>query len=262
MAAASSPPNAAGPREVVLGLFVVGQLAFLVLSNTLGWLIPASRAAPDEVKAAVDFVAPGWSDERGHAWDLMIRTYRTTRRWEEATGQLQEWSLFSPNVSRDSGFPAVVLRWDDEPWGAPGRTELLLSDNEPADIGRYFRVGYFRHRRVENAAIAYLTDDPDETPAERDERREQAIERHIRDNGPTIRAFLRWRLDRYQEHHPDSEPPTQVILVERIYRMVPAEEGRIAWSGPHTTPLARWRPGAPAVERYSVVGGRFAGATP
>jgi hypothetical protein len=262
MSEPSNPTDPARPRQVALGLFILGQLAFLVVSTGLGFVRDASKNAPAEVLAVADAVAPGWSEEKGHAWEWSSRVVTDLRGWAEATGQLQEWSLFAPDISRESGFPAVVLRWDDAAWSAAGASELLRSDNEPADPRHYFRVGRFRERRVENAVMHYFVEFDDETPGQRAARWDKELGRHVRNNAILIRAYLRGRLEECREHHPDKEAPRQVILVERIWRMTPAEDGSVGWSGPVTTPLARWRPGDDAVERYSLRHERFEDAAP
>src|SRR5262249_27614550 len=64
----------------------------------------------------------------------------------------------------------------------------------------------------------------------------------------SIRAYLRWRMQRYQQEHPDAPPPAQAILIVRVYRTPRAGEN--ARPVPLEKTVARWRPGAGESPRF------------
>jgi hypothetical protein len=107
------------PRQVALGLFVLGQLGFLVLSNGLGFYQEPQPHLPSEVAPAVDRVLPGYGNKSGQAWTLPDELATLMRRWSQLTGQDQRWSLFAPGVYKVTGFPAVVLVGETDPTVPP-----------------------------------------------------------------------------------------------------------------------------------------------
>jgi hypothetical protein len=279
---ATTPTSEYSPRQVVLGIFVVGQLAFLVLSNLIGLYQDAQPRLDPQIAAVVDRILPGYSTKQGHAWMLVDEASTPLRRWAQLTGQDQSWSLFAPGVAKVTGFPAVQFVWDEVPTSAavvarplsllaatnplevaaldlaresvstPAHPEeLFLSDNEPLDRQHFFRVGKFRTRRYESNLIPYLTQrqgdsgDKAETEAEARERWVGYIRDHVNDNGDQMLAYVKWRLAVWQQQHPDRPAPRQVILVERTYTILPPEDatGEV-WEGPRTLPLMRWQPQA------------------
>jgi hypothetical protein len=267
------PPAARGPR-LLLGIFIVWQIIFLCALNGVEMLsglrdeLPTDKDVPEVLDRAV----PGWAKKKGHVHDLSEMLNSVADHWANLTGQTQSWSLFAPNVRRQCVFPAVVLRWDEEPLSAPSlarqlaplaagmplevavlgaagslpvparEPETLLSDNEPRDVNSYFRFGKFRLRRYENNIIRILDDDGKETPAATKERWRKAIARHIEKYGDVVKAYLQWRLEGERRRHPERPLAKQVIIVMRRYTIVPPAEGPPYWRGPFSVPLARWQP--------------------
>jgi hypothetical protein len=270
------------PRQVILGLFVIGQLTFLVLSNAISHFQDVQgRIGNRDVNTAIDRVAPGYSSQSGHAWKIADEVSTALRRWAQVTNQPQAWGLFAPRVWQVTGFPAVVLIFTDEPAAGPeflkllirlnqgegdvpGQLEMLRSENEPLDRYHFLRVGNFRLRRYESNIILYLGRQKDEADASARERWQGSIRDHLRDRGEMIEAYMKWRLSLYQELHPDRPKPQQVVLVERVYAMLPPEdESGACWTGPTILPLARWQPNAErasdnrAIERFNPVTEQF-----
>ncbi len=106
----SPPPS---PRQVLLGWFILGQLAFLIASNLLGfvqWFPSEGRQRPNEF---INRVAPHFAEKQGNAWHWSEQAEGNLRRWTELTGQDQAWSLFAPTISKGTGFPAVLLSWEE-----------------------------------------------------------------------------------------------------------------------------------------------------
>lgn len=319
----AKPPS---PRQVLLGWFIVAQLLYLLGSNVLGFVryFPTeNRQKPNEL---INRAMPRFAEKQGNAWPWTEQAENVMNRWSEVTGQDQAWSLFAPTISKGTGFPAVLLSWDDpyadeqtfpgttlsyhakngfnlcadwthppearepslamasglgllmaqHPWEALAlceairarsiekkpHVELLLSDNEPPDLHAYLRLGNCRVRKFEGNFYInpqpYALEDADPLATRLTTRmREFATDYH-----DLAAAYLRWRLKSWQDAHPDSPAPTQVILLERFYRIHgPKEEP--GWDGPYTVPMARWlpspkaRPGFYTLEQFDFTEQRF-----
>lgn len=113
MSAQQTSSSLASPRQVLLGLFILFQLAFLFVNNLLDFVKWAPTEMKGEPKKAVNRLVPGFAEEQGHTWQWADQIETNIRRWVQLTGQDQAWSLFAPSVSMGTGFPAVVLLWDD-----------------------------------------------------------------------------------------------------------------------------------------------------
>jgi hypothetical protein len=293
---ATLPTSPTSPRQVVLGLFILGQLAFLPLAVLLAFYQDSQPYMPAEIGAALDPIVPGFTAKTGHAWEVPDEVATALRRWSQLTGQEQRWALFAPGVYKVTGFPALVLDWEAEPRSAPAiargvallgasdacsavgieiamrhgsapvipPTDTFLSDNEPADRYCFVRMGMFRFRRYESSLVLYLTQRDGESAAEAHERWSESIRDHVARNNDVLHTYLKWRLEAYRSRHPTKPVPQQVILVERAYPILPPEDDSGAcWKGPETHPLARWQPGVTwqpeyrPVERYNPVTERF-----
>jgi hypothetical protein len=273
------------PRQVILGLFVLWQLVFLIASNLIGLYHDAQGhiTGPD-LSAAVDRVMPGYTSKRGHSWEITDEFATALRRWAQLTGQPQSWGLFAPNVYHATGFPAVVLLWDDAPTAGPEfvslmarlnsdsdkpapatqSADLLPSENEPPDRYHFLRLGRFRLRRLESPLILYLTQKPEETVSEAQKRWASRIQDHVSENADMIETYLKWRFSAYQERHPERPQPKQLVLVERVYSILPPDDASgNCWSERTVLPLARWQPDAHrtsdqrAIERFNPVTDQF-----
>jgi hypothetical protein len=112
------PPMHTSPRQALLGMFILFQIAFLITANMLGFV----RTIPDQLKdrplALVKQAAPGFAanDAHGHQWSERIETAVT--RLAQLTGQEQGWQLYTP-TGKNTGFPVVVLLWDEADEAAP-----------------------------------------------------------------------------------------------------------------------------------------------
>jgi hypothetical protein len=234
------PPFRAAARGL-LGLFVLGQAAFLLAANagTLLTLPPeaAGRLAP--------FLREPAEGLRAGEWGKVVRSANAhTQRWADLTGQAQAWSLFAPDVTDYVPFVALELRWDA---GEPPRR--LPSLNAPADPRHFFRVGNFRLRRYESTADVSPTAGQPFDPSGADWR--MTLAWAVWNRQGYILTYLAWRLEAFRRAHPELPPPSQVILSVHLYR-IPAPPGPDPWDwddlGLH--PVARWRPGAPSLEAY------------
>jgi hypothetical protein len=270
----TSPPKSPSWGQVFLGLFIVGQLFFLVSSNLIGFLTDNRTEMGPEARQVTETLAPGWLEEKGHVWHLLDYLAKTDKMWAQATGQLQIWSLFAPTVGRECVFPAVELRWDDVPLSAPALAralailaatnpwesaclaetiaatpvpppaELLLSANEPVHLERYLRWGNFRLRRYEAGFVITLRPHEGESAAETHERWSGRIRGHVAEYGEILQGYLRWRVGQAMAQWPRREQPRQLILFLRRYHINDYEEAPPFWQGPAVVPLARWQPAA------------------
>jgi hypothetical protein len=114
----SQPAKPPSPRQVLLGLFILVQLAFLFTANVLGFVQWFPTIEHEGSNKLVNRVAPRFAEKQGHGWQWGDQLDGNLRRYTELTGQDQAWSLFAPTVSKATGFPAILLSWDeavDEP---------------------------------------------------------------------------------------------------------------------------------------------------
>jgi hypothetical protein len=274
------------PR-VLLGLFIFWQLLFLPAANLCGLLTCARNRLAEWPPLAR--AAPDWAQGQGPLHRATEAVGGVTRRWAELTGQPQPWSLFAPEVGPDVAFVAVEFRWDDDP--LPSSTScrrlaplaagdllacltlhaaaaaderpaalppvLLLSDNEPADLHAYFRLGRFRLRRCEGSIELMPASPADRADIPMADTWNQQIAEKVWSAGARQYAYLRRRLADFRRRRPDLPPPRQVILYTRTYRIPEPDSVPWTWQGPEQLPLVRWRPGSKTLERYNPVLPRF-----
>jgi hypothetical protein len=231
--------------RALLGTFVVWQLAFLVGLN----FCEVTRQYVGTFKDEVAEAFPSLLDAESPPARRLAKLEQVCSRWAELTGQYQNWSLFAPDVWSDIPFVAVEFRWDDAPANAPAAATAprapvyFLSDNEPRDVRRYFRVGRFRLRRYESNLDVALAIDPDKTDEDMLDKWRSSIRNRVSAEALAMRAYLEWRWREYHAAHPDVETPKQVILHVRVYRIPPPSAPQPwIWSDPEDRPLARWRP--------------------
>jgi hypothetical protein len=218
----------------VLGGFVLWQLIFALSANVFFFL------------------------QRTYSTPMVPILPAVTSRWAEATGQLQGWSLFAPNVPTQAAFLMTELRWPD------GRSVKLLSPTEPANLDVFFRapgaarlLNYEAHLR-----LALLSWSPAEVK-ERPERWRQHVEGEVRRRGEAMRSYLQWRHREYVQEQPDAPPPSELVLWVRLYDIPGPQASSASWGEPALVPLMRWRPGvaAPAgfipYEWFDVTTGQF-----
>lgn len=257
------PPS---PRQVMLGLFILCQLFFLVVSNILGFIRGEAVELKDEPKKLANRLAPKFVDEEGHLWSWSKSAEVPLRRWMQLTGQDQDWSLFSPSAGKATGFPVVLLLWTDAPsipgskldfdakngfhlvtpWNPPAANAdvaWLRSENAPADPSHFVRFGKARLRRYEGEFWANVLpyEKPREQAAEQLTRRMQQV---VNDSREAAVQYLKWRIRSWRRAHPDDPPPAQAILFEQFFRIHGPDEGH-GWDGPFLVPQLRLVLGTP-----------------
>ena len=200
---------AARAARIGLGLFVVGQVCFIIGANLLP-LLPL----------------------RGKHTALFDRL---ATPWSHLTGQWQGWALYS-GVARQATFLCVDVHAED------GRVVRLLSANEPAEPQSHFRPFLTsRQAGYEFYLITVLANWTDEEAARDPEGWQRKIAEHLRDRWPALRAYLRWRLRQFHTSHPGLTARRLVLSVRR-YRTPPPGDRSGVWAGPTERPLLRWTP--------------------
>jgi len=123
-----SPP--ASPRQFLLGAFILFQLAFLIVSNLLGIIKYAPSDMPARPKKLVSVAIRDFAGEAGHGWKWAEQVEDNLTRWTQLTGQDQAWSLFAPTVAEATGFPCVLLTWDEPTWDQPMMPGTMFAYDE------------------------------------------------------------------------------------------------------------------------------------
>lgn len=212
--------------SLLLGVFVVWQLVYIPTASTLQFL-PALKTSLEKRPWAKD--AASWVPDPQDAGSNRINSLQMAcDRYWEASNQPQIWSLFAPNIARDVWFVAVELRWDDPAQEIPSADRFsppvkLLSENEPADVQAFFRVGHFRIRRYEMAIEVELERKPAWTEAERLNHWRDTIRHKVAKYWDNMRSYLRYRSQYFAWQHPEAPPPRQVMLYVRHYPIPPLE---------------------------------------
>lgn len=332
MTSEAEPPVHTSPRQALLGLFILFQLGFLIISN----LLPAVRSIPERIPAKQQNLAkhlvPGLADRSSHMGKWASHIEDPVDYWGQLIGQEQAWKLFAPGIGTSSGFPCVVLVWDtptprrirmgraglwdvlllrkrptevefdtevaplikgtrfafnqttgfhlcadwnpgardlplpiaaqlnvlgsSTPWDAvalsganefgkiatPERVEMLLSENEPADVRSFCRYGRTRIRRYEGQFWLDLRPGEEESPDDLAERNRNSVHKLVQQYGPYLQKYMKWRLDSWREAHPDEPGPRYVMLFQRLYHIPKPTEDDRALVGPILYPIARWMP--------------------
>ncbi len=280
-----APPSS--PRQVGLGLFILFQLAFLVVGNAVGFLRSARpEHFKDQPKRLVNGLAPNFADDEGHIWSWSERVEADTRCWMQLTGQDQDWALFT-SAGKATGFPVLLLIWDDAPAIGPSipgsrldynakdgfnlitpwdpqavhlKVVWLPSENAPADPNSFVKLGMVRVRRYEGEFYQNALPE-DAEPREHAEKRMTGLMQDLLHSSHDLAlAYMQTRLRAWRRAHPGEPPPKQVVLFERFYRIHDPDEAP-GWDGPFLVPQARWRPrddkGKEALEPFDFSDQRF-----
>src|SRR5438132_11209940 len=234
--------------QVLLGLFISWQLLFLPAANYLA-LVPHGQ--PEEGELSDSRRGADQTAGAGALQKAINFAAGVTDAWACLTGQVQAWWLFAPDVPSTATFPVVELRWDDDADPAafisPVRLRTIL---EPDDSQAYFRPpsSFDRLFHYEARLGLIVSNWSEQSFAENSELWRSAIKDRVRRQWRSIRAYLRWYVQYWQQAHAGLPPPKQVILLIHMYQTPGPGEGTLVWRGPVEQPLARWRPGRPAQE--------------
>jgi len=232
--------------QVLLGLFVVWQFCFLLAGNFIAFF-PHGQAQEGELSDSR--AMPPGQEEQGPFQNVIETVAKATDFWSQSTGQAQAWWLFAPSFPKESTFPVVELRWDDGASSTSASASAipparLGSVIEPSDPQHYFRPpGSFDrlfHYEIRLGLIFWGWSA--ESLQEHPDLWREAVENRVRRQWKSMRAYLRWRVGRFQSEHPDLPPPRQALLLIRLYRTPKPGQEPPKWDGPIELPLARWLP--------------------
>src|SRR5262249_40885335 len=109
--------------RAVLGAFVIWQFAFVVGLN----FCEVTRHYVATYPEKVGEVFPSLLDAESPDSRRLAKLEQVCTRWAEFTGQLQNWSLFAPDVWANTPFVAVEFRWDEEPANACAAAGLVAA---------------------------------------------------------------------------------------------------------------------------------------
>jgi hypothetical protein len=245
-----SPSRRPTLAQVSLGLFVVWQLAFLFASNLIAF-VPHGDAEEGEMSDSRRM--PVGIDAAEPIQKVTNLAGCVTDCWAHLTGQIQAWWLFAPSFPSQSTFPVVELRWDDPDKPAsseanlPGPPVRLHSVLEPENPSCYFRPpGSFDRLFHYEVRLGLLLTTWNGHPKNVQEYAEweDAIRNRVRRQWKSMRAYMRWRIQEFQKEHPELPPPTQAILIIRVYPSAAPERDSSSKPAPLEKAYARWRPAA------------------
>ena len=240
----------------LLGAFVVVQIVFLFAANLLP-LLPHGR--PDTGEVMDDITLPGRTFESAWLQGGLDFAGTATRRYGEATGQMQGWSLFAPLVASQSPFVLTELRWIDND-GRELKSEKISSQFEPANPKRFLTVPdgdvrLFNYEFRISHPLWFMTP---EALAERPEQWQAWVPARVSRQQRSMRAYLRMQAAAYTKAHPDEPPPNELILAVRLYPISPPHSSSDFDPPPIERPLIRWRPLAgETVDYFDPIDARF-----
>lgn len=191
---------------VLVTLFVVWHLLFLLVRNIAG-------LAEEPVQQ--------WAEEAGIE-DVYEPVNEWTTSYELTLGLDQGWAMFTAPLARTAPFPAIRIEFDD------GTTEDFLSDNEPQDLGRFWRFGGARMRKYEH----FLA-----TTGET--RKDGSIRGSYR--RPLWEQYVRWRLAQWRERNPDDpRTPAKILFIRRRFTLPAPGENPNHFDPPSEKIIARF----------------------
>lgn len=228
----SAVTTSAAPRprlsQVLLGAFIVWQLFFLLALNYTQLLVGPAGTNPVAPDSVADHAA------------VAVRDF--TARWAQLTGENQSWWLFA-YVRPESVFPLVELRCQ----GQSGAPYVLRGLFDPADPSWYFHPPGSSDRLFHYEMNVMLAYDPwnEKRLAEEPVVYQKEYLARARDKWKPVLAYLQWRVQLYQQQHPEIPPVTEVVLLQRTYATVGPDEQPFRRPLGVNKPLFRWRPGSP-----------------
>ncbi len=218
---------------VFVGILVVWQLMFMLMS-TLDSVLIGSQSPWEEVETI--------SVEASSAEALFL----PSRQWARLTLQTQTWGLFSKVVPR-STFPVVTLFWTN-PDGTEQRGVTLRSDFQPGpgEIPYLENLVLVRPFHYEGFFTATHIHWDDATVDQQTSKYQSSRIAKVRARWQPSFEFMTHRMNEFLATHPQSTPPTEVILSFDVIPTNPPSEAPANPLQPVNRPFIRWRPGESA----------------
>jgi hypothetical protein len=204
-------------QGLLLGGFVVLQLVYLVAANLLP-LFPQHVATTGELTD--DFTFPGRTFKSDYLQTPLESANAVTRKYGEATGQMQNWALFAPGIARQATFPVVELEWN---YGQTPRLLKLTSEFEPADPRHFARFDLSRSRifNYEFRITQSLWFCTNESLADSPELWQEWLAHRAARQRRSLHAYLRSKVWSHAKEHPAEPLPTAAVLYVRCYPIAP-----------------------------------------
>jgi hypothetical protein len=228
-------PSVVRAQACLLGGFVVVQLVYLVAANLLP-LFPQRVATKGEMTD--DFTFAGRTFKSGYLQTSLETANVATRKYGEATGQMQNWALFAPGIARQATFPVVELEWN---YGQIPRLVKLTSEFEPADPRHFAKFDLTQSRlfNYEFRMTQPLWFCTDESLASEPEFWQQWLALRAHRQRRSLHAYLRWKVRNYAKEHPAGLLPTAAVLYVRCYPIAPPGSSLAGNEPPRDRPFVR-----------------------
>jgi hypothetical protein len=229
-------PHKPGIRSILLGLFVLFQLLYLPLSNVIQ-LVP--RDLPQqhgELDSAVQ--REGTATSCRPIPVAVNGVGLAIDRWGELSGQAQRWSLFAPDVARQSCFPVITCYCVDR----LNYATVTLGPDTASETDHYFRwpSPLCRLFAYESLLAVVYRNCSEVSLSQRQEEWGAAISERVRQQQNSLQAYFRWNLELFKKRYPDQPAPVEMVL--HVLVMPSPKPGETVRPASFEVPLARWFP--------------------
>jgi len=219
-----------------LGIFVLFQLVYLPLANLIQLLPREMPPARGELDSPAQ--REGTASDVRPIQEAINGMGTAVDHWGELSGQTQRWSLFAPDVSRQSCFPVMKFY-------CVGPDEFATATFKPdiaAEPDHYIRLPSppCRLYAYESLLAVVFGNFNEQSLAEHPEQWRQAIRERTLRQQKSLEAYFRWNLDLFKKRYPDEPAPVEMVL--RVLIIPAPKPGESDRPASFEVPLARWRP--------------------
>lgn len=228
--------------QIGLGLFVVWQLFYLTIANSLETLEIVAHRFPTTSEAINKTLDECRAGSESRPLGPLSSLIFVVDKYGQLTEQPQRWSLFAPNISDQSSFLAYEFRWHGEKEGEV-ESVWLLSDDEPRDSSAYLRFLGSRMRSLEQNLSIEFSFDSNESKRDAQERWASQIREKLAKDHDVLLAWSALRVQAFHEDYPDTPIPDEVVIhVRGFVIFAPEAQHDAASYERYSLPLARWTP--------------------